>query len=211
MFNVVDNKDAKAAGGNPCLEQTLESYELCCLVETYPGNHDTIEEWHETLKYAFLYAKSVTLVMTHTAKTNEVIARNRRIGASMSGIVQAFKKFVIKRLVEQPFRWGWQQTGARRDILGANEKVVKIKGEDVLWGELGFEQMTSILEHCFVDPPDLTLAQIGELRLAVAVFWQEQARIPDAKREGDEAVKLVPALAGARKALFDNYRSLNRE
>jgi ribonucleoside-triphosphate reductase (thioredoxin) len=27
-------KDARAAGGNPCLEQTLESFELCCLVRT---------------------------------------------------------------------------------------------------------------------------------------------------------------------------------
>ena len=24
-------------GGNPCLEQSLESYELCCLVETFPN------------------------------------------------------------------------------------------------------------------------------------------------------------------------------
>lgn len=27
-----DLKDVRARGGNPCLEQTLESYELCCLV-----------------------------------------------------------------------------------------------------------------------------------------------------------------------------------
>ena len=93
MKDAPDNKDYRARGGNPCLEQTLESYELCCLVETYPGNHESIEEWHETLKYAFLYAKTVTLAMTHNDRTNEVIARNRRIGCSMSGIVQAFAKF----------------------------------------------------------------------------------------------------------------------
>lgn len=32
-------KDQKAAGGNPCLEQTLESHEMCCLVETFPYLH----------------------------------------------------------------------------------------------------------------------------------------------------------------------------
>ena len=36
-----DWKDVKATGGNPCLEQTLESYELCCLVETFPAKHES--------------------------------------------------------------------------------------------------------------------------------------------------------------------------
>ena len=40
MKNGGDNKDHRVAGGNPCLEQSLESYELCCLVETFPNNHD---------------------------------------------------------------------------------------------------------------------------------------------------------------------------
>lgn len=93
MNGVVDDKDCRASGGNPCLEQTLESYELCCLVETYPSNHETLLDWVSTLYYAFMYAKSVTLLPTHNQKTNEVMARNRRIGCSISGIVQAFKKF----------------------------------------------------------------------------------------------------------------------
>ena len=93
MNGKIDNKDYRAKGGNPCLEQTLEPYELCCLVETYPSNHDTLEEWQETLKFAYMYAKTVTLVPTHNELTNSVMLRNRRIGCSMSGIVQAFKKF----------------------------------------------------------------------------------------------------------------------
>ena len=36
MADPQNDKDRRAAGGNPCLEQTLESYELCCLVETFP-------------------------------------------------------------------------------------------------------------------------------------------------------------------------------
>lgn len=94
-----DFKDKRALGGNPCLEQTLEPYELCCLVETYPGKHESIEEWIETLKYAYLYAKTVTLVPTHNKLTNAVMLRNRRIGCSMSGIVQAFKKFGRRALL----------------------------------------------------------------------------------------------------------------
>ncbi len=87
-----DWKDAAALGANPCSEQTLEPFELCCLVETFPAKHDTFEEYRKTLKFAYLYAKTVTLVPTHDKRTNRVMLRNRRIGASMSGIVQAMNK-----------------------------------------------------------------------------------------------------------------------
>lgn len=80
-------------GFNPCAEQSLKHGELCCLVETFPANHETVEEYHETLKYAFMYAKTVTLIPTHNALTNQVMLSNRRIGLSMSGIQQALKKF----------------------------------------------------------------------------------------------------------------------
>jgi len=75
-----------------CAEQCLESYEVCNLVETYPSHHDTLEEYLETLKYAYLYAKSVTLIPTHWEETNQVIMKNRRIGTSQSGIIDAFVK-----------------------------------------------------------------------------------------------------------------------
>lgn len=85
-------KDKKAKGGNPCLEQTLETYELCNLVETYPTNHENIEDYLKTLKYAYLLAKTVSLVPTHNTDTNEVLLRNRRIGLSQSGIAQLIDK-----------------------------------------------------------------------------------------------------------------------
>ena len=88
MADAPNWKDRRATGGNPCLEQTLESYELCCLVETFPNNHDSVEDYLETLKYAYLYAKTVTLGQTHWPETNRVMLRNRRIGCSMSGIAQ---------------------------------------------------------------------------------------------------------------------------
>ena len=88
MNNGKDNKDHRASGGNPCLEQSLESYEVCNLVETFPNNHTNIEDYIVTLKYAYLYAKTVTLGQTHWPETNRVMLRNRRIGCSMSGIAQ---------------------------------------------------------------------------------------------------------------------------
>lgn len=83
-----DFGDMLASGTNPCAEQILESGELCTLVEVYPSRHDDIVDFLRTLKFAYLYAKTVTLVPTHDKRTNEVMGRNRRIGTSVSGIVQ---------------------------------------------------------------------------------------------------------------------------
>ncbi len=84
--------DQQAEGSNPCVEQTLWDKELCCLVETFPANHDTLEDYLETLRYAYGYAKTVTLIPTHDQRTNAVMLRNRRIGCSMTGIVQAINR-----------------------------------------------------------------------------------------------------------------------
>lgn len=85
-------KDRRVMGSNPCSEQSLEDHELCCLVETFPAHHDSFEDYKRTLKFAYLYAKTVTLVPTHNPRTNAVMMRNRRIGCSMSGIIQAINK-----------------------------------------------------------------------------------------------------------------------
>ncbi len=88
MNGIKDFKDHRASGGNPCLEQTLESYEMCCLVETFPTNHSSLEDYKRTLKFAYLFAKTLTLAQTHWSETNRVMLRNRRIGTSLSGIAQ---------------------------------------------------------------------------------------------------------------------------
>ena len=91
MFNV----DHKVMGGNPCLEQSLEHMEMCCLVETFPMRMTNMEEFLDVLKYAYLYAKTVTLGTTNWTKTNQVMLKNRRIGTSISGIRQFMSAYGI--------------------------------------------------------------------------------------------------------------------
>jgi adenosylcobalamin-dependent ribonucleoside-triphosphate reductase len=86
LADPINNKDWRAAGYNPCAEQSLESMECCTLVETYLGRHDSLEDFKRTLKFAYLYAKTVTLLPTHWEETNAIMQRNRRIGTSMSGV-----------------------------------------------------------------------------------------------------------------------------
>lgn len=86
LIDPPNNKDWRAAGYNPCAEQSLESYECCTLVETYLNRHDSLEDFKRTLKFAYLYAKTVTLLPTHWEETNAIMQRNRRIGTSISGV-----------------------------------------------------------------------------------------------------------------------------
>jgi ribonucleoside-triphosphate reductase (thioredoxin) len=81
-----DGKDYRVMGFNPCAEQPLESYELCTLVEVHLNRHETKEDFLKTLKFAYLYGKTVTLLPTHWQQTNGIMQRNRRIGTSLTGI-----------------------------------------------------------------------------------------------------------------------------
>lgn len=101
-MTVVDNHNfiANNIVVHNCAEQSLESGELCCLVETFPAIHNSIEEYIDTLKYAYMYAKTVTLIPTHWPETNAILLKNRRIGLSQSGIVDAFAKFSRHTIVE---------------------------------------------------------------------------------------------------------------
>jgi len=100
MNHRIDNKDKRAQGTNPCSEQTLENRELCCLSESFINRHNSLEEYLHTLKFAFMYAKTVTLGMTHWDKTNEVIKKNRRIGCSITGITNFMTAHGINTLRE---------------------------------------------------------------------------------------------------------------
>jgi len=81
-----DFKD-KANLTNPCAEIPLESSELCCLSELYPAHHDSLEDFKASMKHAYMYAKAVVLLTSPWGETNEVITRNRRIGVSITGVV----------------------------------------------------------------------------------------------------------------------------
>jgi ribonucleoside-triphosphate reductase len=86
LADAPDYKDSRVMGFNPCAEQPLESYELCTLVEVHLNRHESKEDFLRTLKFAYLYGKTVTLMPTHWPTTNGIMQRNRRIGTSLTGI-----------------------------------------------------------------------------------------------------------------------------
>ena len=92
--------DVKVMGFNPCVEQQLENGELCCLVETYPAKHEHYDDYIKTLEIAYMYGKTVTLVNTHWPETNAIMLKNRRIGLSQTGVIQAFNKFGRRKMYQ---------------------------------------------------------------------------------------------------------------
>jgi hypothetical protein len=86
LADPADGKDYRVMGMNPCAEMDLESGEMCTLVEVHLNRHESKEDFLKTLKFAYLYGKTVTLMPTHWPQTNGIMQRNRRIGTSLTGI-----------------------------------------------------------------------------------------------------------------------------
>lgn len=80
--------DANGFYVHNCSEIFLISSETCNLVECFPYHHSDLEDFKSTIKYAYMYSKAVTLLPTPWEETNEIVTRNRRIGASVSGVAQ---------------------------------------------------------------------------------------------------------------------------
>lgn len=121
-----NNKDHRVAGFNPCAEQSLESYECCTLVETYLGRHDSLDDYKRTLKFAYLYAKTVTLLPTHWEETNAIMQRNRRIGTSMSGIADFTDRVgmpVLREWMDQGYKTVQRYDNIYSEWLGIRESI----------------------------------------------------------------------------------------
>ena len=100
MTDPPDEKDHRVAGFNPCAEQPLESFELCTLTTVHLPNVDSKEDFMRTLKFAFLYAKTVTLMPTPWPESNSVMQRNRRIGLSITGITDVLDESGMPNIID---------------------------------------------------------------------------------------------------------------
>lgn len=126
LIDPANNKDHRVAGYNPCAEQSLESYECCTLVESYLNRHESLDDFKRTLKFAYLYAKTVTLLPTHWEETNAIMQRNRRIGASISGVANFADRVgipVLKEWMNQGYKTIQRYDNVYSEWLGIRESI----------------------------------------------------------------------------------------
>lgn len=76
-----------------CMEQPLADNEACTLTDLYLPRAESVEDFKRSAKIAFLYGKIVTLAEVQWEPFKEVMARNRRIGCSISGLAQFVESF----------------------------------------------------------------------------------------------------------------------
>lgn len=90
-----------AIGSNPCAEQPLANKEQCNLVEVYMNKHESLYDYLRTLKFAYLYGKTVTLTYDWISDkdSREIMTKNRRIGISNTGIAQFLNDNGLNNLI----------------------------------------------------------------------------------------------------------------
>ena len=117
----VDEVHAFDANGfyvHNCGEIPLENFELCNLAEVFPPRCANSKVYYNALKFATFYTSTVSLLPTHRPETNAVVARNRRIGVSISGVAQWASG-------EVPSEWGDMNYTKMTKFLRYGYKVVK--------------------------------------------------------------------------------------
>ena len=105
-----EQADPYAEGTNPCGEITLENGEPCNLFEVFPSIAQE-QGWpmSQVMSLATRYAKRVTFGAYDWEVSRKAIARNRRLGVSLSGIQDWFLSRFGNRCVT-----GWETVEGKR-------------------------------------------------------------------------------------------------
>lgn len=111
-----------------CSEQFLESGECCTLADLYISKIPDEATLRRAIKYAFLYAKTVTLLPTHLPKTNAIMQRNRRIGLSVSGVTDFMDnrgRATLRKWLDQGYTWVNEYDQTYSEWLCVRESIRK--------------------------------------------------------------------------------------
>jgi ribonucleoside-diphosphate reductase alpha chain len=99
--------DRTVEGFNPCAEIGLADGESCNLATIFLPNVESYKQFAEISRLLYLCQKAITGLKYPYPKTNRIVAKNRRLGQSITGVLQA-----------TPEQLGWLSKGyeALRDF-----------------------------------------------------------------------------------------------
>jgi ribonucleoside-triphosphate reductase (thioredoxin) len=84
--------DPDVMGFNPCAEQSLASYETCCLAEIFLPNLESKEEFLDLAELLYRINKHSLMLPAHHPETAAIVHKNMRMGIGLTGIMQASKE-----------------------------------------------------------------------------------------------------------------------
>lgn len=84
--------DPSIEGFNPCAEIALGDGESCNLATVFLPNIESLKQFKEISRLLYLVQKQITSLRYPYAKTNRIVAKNRRLGQSITGVLQCSKE-----------------------------------------------------------------------------------------------------------------------
>jgi ribonucleoside-triphosphate reductase len=84
--------DPEVEGYNPCAEQSLASYETCCLAEIFLPNVSSEEELKDIATLLYRINKHSLALPAHHPETDAIVHKNMRMGIGLTGVLQSNKE-----------------------------------------------------------------------------------------------------------------------
>lgn len=81
--------DPDVQGYNPCAEQSLASFETCCLAEIYLPNITSYDEFVDVATLLYRINKHSLALPCHQEDTQAIVHKNMRMGIGVTGVLQA--------------------------------------------------------------------------------------------------------------------------
>jgi ribonucleotide reductase alpha subunit len=81
--------DPSVDGFNPCGEQTLANWEVCCLSEIFLPNINNFDELKDVATIAYRICKHSLMLNCHQKDTEKIVHKNSRIGIGITGYLQS--------------------------------------------------------------------------------------------------------------------------
>lgn len=81
--------DPTIEGYNPCAEIALGDGESCNLATVFLPNIESLEQFKDVSRLLYMCQKAITGMNYPYEKTNKIVQKNRRLGQSITGVLQA--------------------------------------------------------------------------------------------------------------------------
>jgi len=81
--------DPTIEGYNPCAEIALGDGESCNLATVFLPNIESLEQFKDVSRLLYMCQKAITGMNYPYEKTNKIVLKNRRLGQSITGVLQA--------------------------------------------------------------------------------------------------------------------------